>query len=158
MPAGCDFICENEECKQYKSGFSIISSWPLGEIDLVIKARNVQKDEEFAKGLANLKKEGRKYCCITYPNIDYIPTVGYRVDRWCSKCKRINLYDVMLAEENEDFEKALERSDIPDNCFECGNKLLDFEGAIEEKINCPHCHKELKSNRWFSNETYEEVR
>jgi len=157
MPAGCDFTCENKECKQCGTGFSLKAPWPLGEIDLVIKARNVQNYEEFAKELTARKEEGRNYCCITYPNVDYIPIAGYRVQRWCSKCKCIWNYDVMFVEENEDFEKALERYDIPVNCCKCGDKLLDFTTASEEKINCPHCDKELKSNTWFSNETYEEV-
>ena len=157
MPAGCDFICDNEDCKQYKTGFSMTAPWPLGEIDLVIKARNVQKDQEFAQGLIALKEEGRSHVCINYPNVEHIPTAGYRVHRWCSKCKCLWLYDVMLADENEDFEKALERSDIPNECAKCGEKLLDFEGVIEEKISCPHCDEELKSSRWFSNETYEEM-
>ena len=51
MPTGCDFTCDNEKCEHHKKGFILRSSWPLGNIDRVIMAKNVRINKEFQKEL-----------------------------------------------------------------------------------------------------------
>ena len=153
MPAGCEFFCNNEDCKQYKNGLTIVAPWPIGDIDKIIDARNVSKMEDFRDGLIKLKSEGRSFACITYPNINEIETAGYRVNKWCNKCKCVWMFDVLLKDGATTFEEALAKSDVPENCSKCNEKLKDFEHVIEDGINCPFCNEKLKSSRWFSNET-----
>ena len=156
MPAGCEFFCNNEECEQYKSGFVLTCLWPLGDIDEIIDARNVSKIQDFRDGLIKRKSEGRKYSCIIYPNVNEIETKGYRVNRWCNKCKRILEFDVLLEDGAKTFEEAIAKKPTPTTCSGCNEETVSFEQAIEDGIDCLFCKKKMKSSRWFSNETTEE--
>jgi len=159
MPAGCDFICKNEECEHNGKGIVIIAPWPLGDINKIIDAPNVSKHEQLRNELLKLKIEGRKYACINYPNIDEIGTEGYRVHKWCSKCNRLWTYDAMVQDENETIEDTLGKADIPEKCLICDAVLQDFNSLVSEDgvgINCPHCKKPMVMSTWFSNETTEE--
>lgn len=46
MPDGCEFVCKNESCEYYNTGFNITGPWAMGKIELIINAPNVKKDKE----------------------------------------------------------------------------------------------------------------
>lgn len=160
MPAGCDFVCENEKCTEHRKGVVIINKWPLGDIEKVVEARAVKKNEAFRRELIALKGTGRTYACITYPNVDNIPISGYRVQKWCQGCFCIWGWDIMLGEEvadtkeaSEKFLVALAKETIPLQCPKCsGVDLFDFQKVVEVGIVCPHCKEKMKTYTWFSNE------
>jgi len=151
MPAGCDFTCRNKECECTDTGFVISDFWPLGRIELVIENPQVKKMNEFRNVLLSKKEEGVKYVCIPYPNNTSIPTKGYRIQYWCSKCNCIWKHDVM-AEDNQTFNDAVKDAKLMDSCPKCKGFLLEFSDVIESGIDCPHCNKALQMDRWFSNE------
>jgi len=160
MPAGCDFTCKNEECEQYDSGLVLTSPWPMGKIELVINASNVKDKEEFRDGLVELKNNGQKYACITYPNVSYIDTIAYQVQLWCKSCLCIWKYDIVLTEDCPDFEtayaKAKENGDVPDTCPKCSGELEDYESVLEDGIACPFCKEDMQQNRWMAKEICKE--
>jgi len=156
MPAGCEFICRNEECEHANTGFTVLGSWPIGVIDLIINTKKVQALEGFRNNLLSLKSEGEEYACINYPNIDKIPIVGYRVNKWCNTCRMIHNINIIL-EDGDTFEEALEKFEGGDRCFQCDGYLLDFEELVEDGIDCPYCKEQLVQSRWFANETEDET-
>jgi hypothetical protein len=152
MPAGCDFICKNEECEHKDKGFSLTGAWPIGEIDKVIKASNIRKLEDFKEGLTKLKEQGREFARITLPNVDDIPIVGFRVQRWCDKCHCIWEYDVMVQDSEDDADETVKKGNVPVDCPKCSSKLIDFNDVVEDSIVCPHCKEPMNQSRWYSNE------
>ena len=159
MPAGCDFVCENEKCKECNKGVVIINKWPLGDIDKVIEAAAVKKNKEFQDHLISLKGD-RKYACITYPNVDKVPIAGYRIQKWCQSCFCIWSWDVILEKEfvdskeaSEKFQEAAAKENIVSQCPKCNNDIKDFDAVAKDGIICPHCSGTMKTYRWFSNET-----
>jgi hypothetical protein len=157
MPAGTDFICRNKDCEHHDKGFSITAPWPIGDIDKIIDAPNVAKYDDFRKGLLNLKADGRKYACITYPNINEIETVGYRVHKWCPSCPCLWTYDAIIEDGDEDIEQTIQNADIPGKCPKCDTEMMDFTTIIEDGIKCPFCKEEMEKSSWFTNETTEEI-
>ena len=157
MPAGCDFLCDNVECKYHKGGFVITGAWELGDIDLVINSPVVEDNKEHQDGMKRLKERGRKYACINYPNFSEIPTAGYRLHRFCTKCMVLWTYDAMLSEDNDTLEKAEAALNIPEECPKCGDKMFDFQGLLEEGVECPHCHEEMKQSRWCSSAGVQDI-
>ena len=159
MPAGCDFVCENEKCQEYKKGIVILHIWPLGDINKVLEAKKVKENPEFHKGLTAMRDNGRTHACITYPNVEKVPIAGYRVQNWCQKCFCIWGWDIMVEETtdpkqaSEKFKPALEKEAIPACCPKCNEELKDFNKLIEDKVTCPHCQEKMKAYTWFSNET-----
>lgn len=157
--SGCDFVCKNKECKHYKSGLVLTSPWPLGDIDKVISSQKVAKNmssEDKAKLLA-YKKEGRKLACISLPDPENIPVVGYRVHMWCEKCPCLWTYDAMIPEKNEEniMDSAIKNANIPEFCPTCNGKMKTFSELIDkdsEGIKCTSCQTKLQHNVWFSNE------
>jgi len=163
MPAGLEFICENKNCTEYKKGLVILGTWALGDIDMVIKSKNVEKIEGFKKGLETLKESGRKYACINYPNINNILINGFRVQKWCQDCICIWSWDIMLDKEvktpeeaHKQLEDKMKIANVPNKCQRCGKDLKTFEQLIEEGINCPHCKEVMHKSSWFSNEVNKE--
>jgi hypothetical protein len=160
--SGCDFICNTETCKYKGHGVVLTDAWPLGDIDKVIASRSIDfKNVEFRKELTKLKEqEKRAYACITLPNVDKIPTVGYRIHMWCQKCPRIWNYDAIIPENEEtEVEKIIELSvksaNIPETCPICGDKLKTYAECVKEDgdgINCIECKNKLTPNVWFCNE------
>ena len=155
--SGCDFVCKNNNCEFKGAGVVVTSPWPLGEIDRVIKASNVKRNAPFQKGLIELKNKGRKYSCISLPNKDKIPVVGYRVNMWCDKCLCLHTYDAMIQDsnKNEDQNKVIDDAKISENCPTCNTKMRTFGDVTDkdgEGIQCTSCHTRLQANVWFSNE------
>jgi hypothetical protein len=158
--SGCDFYCNNDKCESKGCGLVMSSPWPLGDIDQVINAKNIQKNTPFREGLMKRKEQGVKYACITLPNIDSIPIVGYRIHRWCEKCLMQHTFDVLLlrsedATEDEILEATLKEAKVPENCPTCNTKLKTYEDLTDEKgegIMCTSCKTRLTATVWFSNE------
>lgn len=152
MPAGCEFICNNESCEHVRKGFSITAPWPLGRIELLINAPNIKNKKLFRDNLINLKNDGRKHACIIYPNEANVKTEGFRVSYWSPEAKCVWQYDVLVIN-REDLEEAIRNdSNIPDSCPKTGCKLLSFNEITEEGIPCPHCGEKMLQSRWFTNE------
>jgi len=151
MPAGCEYICKNESCEHYDKGFNMASPWPMGNIALVMNAPNVKKNIEFRKGLIKLKNAGRKYACITYPNVADIKTEAYRVHLWSSSANCLWQYDVP-AKEDIPLDELIEKASLPKVCEKTGGELWTFDQTTKQNIRCPHCNQYMQQSRWFSNE------
>jgi hypothetical protein len=149
--AGCDFKCKNEKCGCYKKSITLHGPWPLGKIDDIL---DVTEDEMAAQGLLKMKLNGFEMAKINYPDPSGIKAVAYAHERFCSTCKRIQMFDrkFEIIDSENDENSIIEKEEliIPDNC-DCGTEYVDIEKAIENGINCPFCDEELEDNRWFVN-------
>ena len=152
MPSGCEFICRNETCEHTNKGFTMSAPWPLGRIELIINAPNVKNNDDFRQNLIQLKNDGRKYACITFPNESNILFEGYRVNFWSPEAKCLWQYDVMVEEVNDIPLAIDEDDDIPNKCPSTNGKMLTFTETVKEGINCPHCGEKMEQSRWFTNE------
>jgi len=152
MPAGCEFICNNEECKCFSTGFVVHGAWPLGKIQDIIISDNVKKNPDLVENLKELQDDDREYSCINCPNIEGITIYGYRIESWCHKCLCIHSNDLMLSETCTTIEEVFEQNEIPTKCPKCEEDVFQFEALLDENINCPYCKQEMKQHRWFSNE------
>ena len=141
MPAGCDFVCKNKDCKYHDTGFTVNAPWPLGNIDKVIKSRRVSELKQVQDKLKLLKEEGREYASIVFPNKDNIETEGYRIQLWSKEEKCVWQHDI-FPEEGESLESAIKNADLPD--------MEDYSTIVRKGINCPSCDKQLTQNRWFT--------
>ena len=151
MAAGCEFICKNEDCPNYETGFTITGPWPMGQISLIVRASNLKKMPEFCAALLEKKEQGETHACITLPNVDDIPVEAYRIQKWCNACSCVWSFAVHV-EGDMSLEEAIEQSDAPEACPQCGGYMLDFERVIDEGLLCPSCNEPLFQSRWFSNE------
>jgi len=152
MPAGCEFICKNRSCVHYDTGFTITDPWPMGRIELVLNAPNVKKYEDLYRGLIALKNSGRKYACITYPNIGLIEKVAYRVNKWSDVAKCIWQFDVVIENPEDTMQTTVNNATLPTICSKTGCELWDFYTTTNKGINCPHCGIPMHQDRWFTNE------
>jgi transcription initiation factor IIE alpha subunit len=88
--AGCNFFCNNEKCQCYQTGFTLTSSWPLGDIEEIIEHT---EDEDLKKVLTQKKLVGIELAKITYPDPYDIPVINYVIEKFCVKCKRIQAFE-----------------------------------------------------------------
>jgi DNA modification methylase len=151
MPAGCDFVCKNEDCDCFDTGFTITGPWPMGSIDDIINCSAIKELPQLQEQIKNLKDTGRDYACIKFPNTDKVETKCYRVNLWSIKGKCLWQYDVMV-KEGDDLQTAIKNANLPEKCPSTGSKMLNFRDVTKEGINCPHCDKKLDQKRWFTNE------
>jgi hypothetical protein len=151
MPAGCEFICQNRSCTCFNQGFNITAPWPMGHIELVLNAPNIKENVSFRNGLIRLKNEGRKFACITYPNVANIEKVAYRINMWSKNISKLFQFDIEI-QPDKTLEELIAESEIPSVCTESGGDLLTFDQVCKEGILCPHCEFQLKQDRWFTNE------
>ncbi len=152
MPAGCEFICRNQSCKHHGCGFTITSPWPMGRIELVLNAPNIKKVTDLRQQLIDFKNEGRKYACITYPNVSRIKTEAYRVHMWSNDAKCLWQYDAVIDDPSESLEQTISNANIPLKCPNTDGDLWDFNTTIKNGIFCPHCNIPMQQDRWFTNE------
>ena len=150
--SGSNFGCDNEDCEYYKHGMVMTVPWPLGNIDEVLEIHTVRRNEEFKEKLLKRKEGGRKYACIQFPDMKGIKIVGWRIQYWCDKCYALREFDVMLENENDTFEEALEKSGISKICFKCKAEMTDYKETVEKGISCPKCSKGLKHGTWYVSE------
>lgn len=158
MPAGCDFICKNEKCSQYKNGFVITAPWPMGQIELIISSLSksvVMKpaNKPILDKIIEKKNEGRKYARIIYPNSDRIEKKAYLIQLWSPEAKYIWEYDIEC--DGKPLSEAIESENLPTKCPKTNGPLLDFNSVTKEGINCPFCGEKLMQSRWFTNENNE---
>lgn len=151
--SGIEFVCKTDGCICCNTGFTMASTWPLGDIDNVIAAN--KGNEDYIEGMTRLKAEGRNYACIKMPNKENIPIVGYRIQKWCDKCKAPRLFDAIMSSPEQSMEDTIKEANISEFCFKCGEKLMVFSELADEnggKIECPSCSNKLTVRRWFVNE------
>jgi len=153
--SGCNFICDNNKCKHYKTGFVLYSPWQIGDIELIINDLNVIKNNDAREQLIKWKMEGRKHAIINMPNIHKIPSLGYRIQMWCNKCHIPWSYDILNPENKELdilIEEAKKNCLIPEKCVQCNETLRDFVNVVNDGIVCWACNEKLAQHSWFSNE------
>jgi len=151
MPAGCDFICNNSECVHVNKGFAITAPWPMGEIEPVLRSFDTSKMDESKEMMIDYKNQGRKYACITLPNISKVPVVAYRISLWSPKACCVWQFDVEKGD-SKTIDEAITNAHLPTQCQKTGGPLLSFKDVLTEGINCPHCFKKMDQSRWFTNE------
>lgn len=142
MPAGCEFICKNENCQCYNTGFVMTAPWPMSNINLVINSSTVKEKPEFRKKLIELRDSGKTFACIQLPNIDKVKAESYRVQFWDNNLKRV-------------IEKYSKNSDVIDDEIleeKVQNNYMDFTEATTDGIICPHCLQKLFQSRWSTND------
>lgn len=147
MPAGCEFICKNEMCNAFNSGFSISAPWPMAKIKMIINSSAVKEKEKFKNKLIELKESGREYALIQYPNIDKIQPEKYRIQMWSEEAKCVFDFQVEVDEISD--AKIYEKINI---CPLTNTKMKTFNEVCSEGIKCPHCNNLLFQSRWFTNE------
>jgi hypothetical protein len=139
--AGCDFVCRNKECAHVNKSITMFSSWPIGDIDVIIASEKVREDSKLQDQIISRKQNGEQYALITLPNKEKIMKVGNRIQKWCPKCPSIWNYDIVSKEDKSD-----------EKCKQCQEKLLTFDEVIENGVFCPHCKEKMKQVRWCANE------
>jgi hypothetical protein len=150
MPAGCDFICKNEDCKYTNSGFVILAPWPLAKIEIVINSSSVNRLPELKEKLIQQKNNGTKFACIQFPNYDLVSASAYRLSFWSEEGKCIWQYDVEL--NGKTIDEIMSGNDIPKKCEKTNCDIIGFNEILKSGINCPHCGKKMQQNRWYANE------
>lgn len=147
MSAGCDFVCKNESCSCHNTGFVITAPWAMGKIELVLSSYQVKENTEFYNELKTKMKDGKKLCCIPYPNLNKIKTEAYRVQMWSPDAKCI--WEFHVSELPNESDKTC-NGQVPLKCPTTGCDLLTFQEVVRDGINCPSCGNTLVQNRWFS--------
>jgi hypothetical protein len=151
MPAGCDFVCKNEDCDYFDTGFTITGPWPMGDIDEIIETDRVKAIPQLQAQMKHMKESGREYACITFPNDDNIEAICYRVQLWSVEGNCIWDYDVFV-EGEDNLEETIKKSGLPDKCPNTGSEMISFKQTTKDGIDCPSCSKKLNQKRWFTNE------
>jgi hypothetical protein len=164
MPAGCEFICKNEKCSKYKSGFNFVAPWPIGDIEEIIGV--LSKNHSSLQGLKKEhydemikhKKNGEKYSLIIFPNTLDIKIVGYRFHYWSDSARCIFQKDILL--NGRSLQEITDQEEI--NIKNCPNmdcekrinncELKTFTETITDGIKCPFCNELLSQHRWFAKE------
>jgi hypothetical protein len=142
--SGCDFICNNDECEYYSTGFTMTGPWPLGDIDEVIESvENNSSESDLVSRLKENKGLGDELAMIPLPNEASVKYKKIRKSFWDDSKKRIYYLDCQPEEGNKARTHYLERSI---------SSMLSFEEAIKVGINCPSCGNALNQKRWFSKE------
>lgn len=148
MPAGCEFICKNKNCKHNGSGFVMTAPWPMANIGLVITEDLKRGLTDKANYLKKCRDEGKKYACINLPNYEELPISAYRVQLWSPKGKIMWEYDVPCSD--GDVDVAVQNFSFPEVCPKSQGELMTFKDCIREGINCPYCGEKMFQSRWFS--------
>ena len=164
MPAGCEFICDNKNCAQYKSGIVIAGPWPLGKIEEIIGilSKNIitlkGSRKDYYNKLLEYKKEGVKFASIILPNSLEIPIAGYRLSFWSEKARCV--YQMDIETNGKPLTEALmDQEFLGGSCPNLGCtrridncELIPFEKTVTNGVNCPFCGIKMKQDRWFSND------
>ena len=141
MAIGCNFICDNENCEHHGKMIVLTGAWPMASIEQMIAAADEDKDD-----LEALRDHERLYACLTLPRKHEIKTEAYRIQKWCSKCNLISVFET----QPEDLEEVSDRTDI---CMSCEKEnLMSFATAIEKGVKCPFCKTAMRQERWYVNE------
>jgi len=134
---GFEFVCKNEKCSYFNTGFALYQDWPISYIDDVINSKSTPVD--LKEHLIKNKKEGRKYALITLPNKENIEIIGKRIQLFCKK-------DTIIWERD-----LVNKNDIIDMyCDKCRERLITVNEAKKNGILCPNCKEKLSCSTWFS--------
>jgi len=155
MPAGADFICNNVHCEHHEKTITILSPWPIGRIEKVIGSIKRKSDSAISvrDRLKDLEDKGEQFALIQFPNDETeIEQVGWRVQRWCQSCPRVGDDVILLADEDEDYATAADRSVLTENCPVCNDTVSDFDKVVEDGITCPYCKEKMTTETWFAKE------
>jgi hypothetical protein len=143
MAIGCDFVCENPDCKAYHHRLSLNGSWPIVDIDDLIALPEIQKDPKMLEILQIRKGEGRTHACAILPNKAGLKIKGFRNQLFCP-------VDLIVWDED-----CLEGSEQPKldsiKCRRCNGNLISLEMAKKNGLNCPYCKNKMEPNYWFTN-------
>ena len=156
MPSGCEFVCENEDCKCCGSGFTMHDFWPVVKIDDILNIQNeVELPEGFIEAMEKRKKDGREFCLVPYPIPEGVEPLGVRVQLWCSEPPSIIDEDIdceylpdLLEEKGE---KVLTMI-VSTNGFtkeKDGVSLKTYRDCLFQGILCPHCGEKMGQSNWF---------
>jgi hypothetical protein len=138
--AGYEFVCKNEKCNYFNTGFTLYKEWPVSHIDLVINSKSVQQHKDLQDRLIKNKEEGRKYALLTLPNTENVPIIGKRIQLFCKK-------DCIIWERD-----LVEKNDVLDMyCDKCKERLVTADEARAWGLFCPSCKMKLSHTIWFSN-------
>ena len=152
MPAGCEFICKNKDCEYTNCGVVMTGPWPLGRVELILNTMSVKKIPQLRDRLIESKNNGRKLACISYPNLDQIETMAYRIQMWSEEANCIWDFDAKVQSKEDSVDTAINNANIPLKCKTSGGQLKDFNETVKEGIKCPHCGEKMHQDRWFTNE------
>jgi len=134
---GNEFVCKNNQCVNFNTGFTIYAQWPITDIDDIINSQAIPEDQK--QYLIKSKESGKKYALIPLPNEEGFVAKGKRVQLFCEK-------DFIIWERD-----IVESGDIRNNyCDKCKQRLKTSEEARIDGIECPSCGKTLQCNSWFS--------
>ena len=149
MPAGCDFTCRNDQCKQTGKGFVMTAPWPMTNIDNVLNSRRVKELPDLKDQLQKIKKSGRENACITFPNVDDAPISVHRIQYWHPVKNCIWQYE--LDSKGENIGSAIKKAKVPSQC-PLGDDVMSFKEVLREGVKCPHCKEKMSQARWFAKE------
>lgn len=154
MPASCEFICKNKDCELYNTGFTITQPWPCATSEIIIadmvSNKPLKIQEKMLAKLIERKNQGKKYLCITLPNISDIEITAYRIQQWSDGAKCI--YDSYVeVVPGEDLNETVFKANLPTKCQTTGCELKTFNTVITDGIDCPSCKKKLEQSRSFAN-------
>ena len=134
---GYEFLCKNEKCNYFNTGFSLYRSWPITNIDTVINSKLAPQD--LKDHLVKSKQEGRTYALVILPNTEEMQIIGKRIQLFCKK-------DCIMWERD-----LVNKNDVLDmHCDKCNDVLVSADEAMRDGILCPSCGIRLGFRNWFS--------
>jgi hypothetical protein len=142
--AGYEFVCKNEKCKCFNTGFSLYKEWPIAYIDHIINSKSITQD--IKEHLYKNKYEGRKYALVTLPNTENIKIIGKRIQLFCQKDGIIWEREIVDKNHRTFYDKGI--TDL--YCDKCKERLITADEARENGIMCPSCKEKLICSIWFS--------
>ena len=140
MPQGCDFICRNEDCRNFEASISMHGVWPLKDIDEAI----ADSEGERKTALEARKSEGRKSSLFVYPQDKEKTPKGYRIQLYCKKDRVRHEFEFDTSEE------AVAAESNPCCCPNCGDRMCSVKLALKEGLPCPSCGTTTEPNWWFT--------
>lgn len=155
MPVGCDFVCENEACSCFGSGFTMHDLWPISSIaDILSNPPEHGFPEGFVEAMTQRMSDGRKFGVVFYPLAEGIGLKGVRVQLWQSDPPTLVDEDVeidglaKLISENGPSAMVEAVSNAGYTKQRDGKELKTFRQCFQDGIPCPHCGEPLAKKHW----------
>lgn len=140
MPQGSDFLCANQQCKNFGKRITIHGSWPLKSIDEAI-AKATGEDKEI---LEKRKTDGRRFSLFVFPEDKGKSPLGWRTQLYCEK-------DLIVFDKEFDTKEEAENISVsPPVCERCGGESKSLKKAVSVGISCPTCGKRMNPMHWFT--------
>lgn len=136
--AGCDFLCQNNLCKNFNTKITLHAPWPMAYIhDMINAYENIYHD--YVKYLKTLNSQ---FALIIFPDIFNLNIAKFRITKYCENCKLIVNFEI----EPENYKKEYQ---FLHKCI-CENNLLNLSQAVENNLNCTLCNSRLIQHKWIS--------